>query len=163
MFIKLFTENNLINHIKQNSKSSEEIEWIIDSRCPINLTKKINNLQNIKDINNKLITYPNDKTEKIKMVGKYLENFNNVYLKVFYTENIKNNLISTHHLVLNGHTLIIDFDNIKNRDCLQIFKNNKLISTIYANNDHLFTLNTNNISESKLINQLNVTDFDYES
>jgi len=95
-----------------------------------------------------------------------LGNFNNVPLKlskVYFAENNKNNPISTHHLVLNGHTLIIDFDNIKNRDCLQIFKNNKLISTIYANNDHLFTLNTNNISESKLINQLNVTDFDYES
>jgi len=33
---------------------------------------------------------------------------------------------------------------------------------IFLNNDHLFTLNTNNINKSKLINQLSATDFDYE-
>jgi len=60
------------------------------------------------------------------MVGIYVGTLNNFPLnlsKVYYAENIKNNLIQTHHLVLNGHTLIIDFDNIENRNHLQIFIN----------------------------------------
>ena len=56
----------------------------------------------------------------------------------------------------------MDYDDIENKDCLQIYKNNKLISTIHANNDFLFTLNTQSINNYNLINNTNVINFDYD-
>jgi len=56
----------------------------------------------------------------------------------------------------------MDYDDIENKDCLQIYKNNKLISTIHANNDFLFTLNTQSINNYSLVNNTNVINFDYD-
>jgi len=60
---------------------------------------------------------------------------------VHYAPNIKNNLISTHHILSFGNKIIMD--NIKNRDRLIIIdKNNKIIANIYANDENLFMFNT---------------------
>ena len=160
-----FSGNIMVNNITQSTKENDKTEWIIDSGCPINLTNEIRKLKNTKNIKNKSITYPNGKSEKIKKVGKYIGTFDNNSLelsKVYYADNIKNNLLSTHCLVLKGYTLIMDYDVIKNKDRLQIYKNNKLISTLHANDDFLFTLNTHNINNYNLINNTNVINFDYD-
>ena len=63
--------------------------------------------------------------------------------EVFYAPNIQNNLISTHYLCKKGFKLVMDMHNNKER--LQIFKNNKLITTVYTNDENLFTLNTSSM------------------
>jgi len=100
-----FSGNIMVNSITQTTKENANTEWIIDSGCPINLTNEIKKLKNTKNIKNKSITYPNGKSEKIKKVGKYIGVFDNDSLKlsnVYYADNIKNNLLSTHYLVVKG-------------------------------------------------------------
>ena len=77
-------------------------------------------------------------------MGTYNGKFKNSKFKlsnVHYAPNIKNNLISTHHILSFGNKIIMD--NIKNRDRLIIIdKNNKIIANIYANDENLFMFNT---------------------
>ena len=54
----------------------------------------------------------------------------------FYFLYIQNNLISTHYLCKKGFKLVKEIYHNKKR--LQIFKNNKLITTIYTNDENLF-------------------------
>jgi len=103
--------------------------------------------------------------KKLKKLEKIIEVFVNNFLEqsnVYYADNIKNNLLSTHYLVVKDYTLIMDYDDIENKDRLQIYKNNKLISKIHANDDFLFTLNTQSINNYNLVNNTNVINFDYD-
>ena len=99
----------------------------------INLTNGYKNLKNINNIKNKSIVYPNENLDTIEYVGTYEGNFKNnkfTLSDVHYASNIKNNLISTHSILNNGCKIIME--KINNKDRLQIFKNNKIIANIYA-------------------------------
>ena len=101
------------------------------------------------------------------MFGNYNGKFKNSIFKlsnVHYAPNIKNNLISTHHILRFGNKIIID--NIKNRDRLRIIDiNNKIIANIYANDENLFMFNTTpnfNIINSDINNNYSVNNIDFD-
>ena len=92
------------------NQRKEPTRWIIDSGTSLNLTKEEKDLDDTKIVNNKIITYPDGKSDKIVKVGTYngaIKNFDFTLSKVHYVPNIKNNLISTHYLVRNNFTIII--------------------------------------------------------
>jgi len=59
---------------------------------------------------------------------------------VLYDPNIQNNLISTHYLFKKKKCFKLVMKMYNNKERLQIFKNNKLITTIYTNDENLFLL-----------------------
>jgi hypothetical protein len=132
---------------ENNIMEDNNIEsWIIDSGTGINLSKNIKILSNIEEVANRGITYPNGQSDRIYKKGMYkgmYKNNNFSIGEVFYAPNIQNNLISTHYLCKKGFKLVMDMHNNKER--LQIFKNNKLITTVYTNDENLFTLNTSSM------------------
>jgi len=75
----------------KNNTNDNPTRWIIDSGIGINLTNEVNNLKNKNDVNNKNITYPNDKLGKIKSKVTYNGKFkNNKFFlsNVYYASNI---------------------------------------------------------------------------
>jgi len=75
---------------------------------------------------------------------------------VHYASNIKNNLISTHSILNNGCKIIME--KINNKDRLQIFKNNKIIANIYADDENSFSFNTTPTNNINIINQISNID-----
>lgn len=73
-------------------------------------------------------------------MGTYNGKFKDTKFKLsnaHYAPNIKNNLISTHHILSLGNKIIME--NIKNKDGLRIIdKNNEIIANIYTNDENLF-------------------------
>ena len=148
--ISVLKNNIKCNNLKTNNKYTT---WIIDSGTGLNLTNNINQLNNIQNSNDKTIIYPNGTTDKINCSGTYYGSFKNNKFKlsnVHFAPNIKNNLISTHHILSLCNKIIME--NINKKDRLQIInKDNNIIANIYANDENLFTFNT--ISN---INNINV-------
>jgi len=71
---------------------------------------------------------------------------------VYYLSNIQNKLISTYFILKNGCAIIMK--GINNKDRLQIFKNNNLISNIIANDENLFIfdiVSTNNVVSKNFV------------
>jgi len=154
----VFNDKPIINQKKEPTR------WIIDSDTSLNLTKEEKDLDDTKNVNNKFITYPDGKSDKIVKVGTYngaIKNFDFKLSKVHYAPNIKNNLISTHYLVRNNFTIIIDFDEYLNKDRLQLFKNNKPVAKIYADKENLFSLYTTPFKMYKSLN-IDINNFDYD-
>jgi len=168
---EIFTEfsgNINVNAVSKDTsifnQKKEPTRWIIDSGTSLNLTKEEKDLDDTKIVNNKIITYPDGKSDKIVKVGTYngtIKNFDFKLSKVHYAPNIKNNLISTHYLVRNNFTIIIDFDEYLNKDRLQLFKNNKQVAKIYADKENLFSLYTTPFKMYKSLN-IDISNFDYD-
>jgi len=53
------------------NQKKESTRWIIDSGTSLNLTKEEKDLDDTKIVNNKIITYPDGKSDKIVKVGTY--------------------------------------------------------------------------------------------
>jgi len=71
---------------------------------------------------------------------------------VYYLSNIQNKLISTYFILKNGCAIIMK--SINNKDRIQIFKNNNLISNIIANDENLFIfdiVSTNNVVSKNFV------------
>ena len=101
--ISVLQNNIKCNNLKTNNKYTT---WIIDSGTGLNLTNNINQLNNIQNSNDKIIIYPNSTTDKINCSGTYYGSFKNNIFKlsnVHFAPNIKNNLISTHHILSLGN------------------------------------------------------------
>jgi len=115
--------------------------------------------KNINDINTnkKHLKYDStiNYTKKSMYNGIYKNNKFSIK-EVLYAPNIQNNLIFTHYLCKKGFKLVMEMGN--NKEGLQIFRYNKLIITIYINDENLFILNTspmknkdNNLNNNNLI------------
>ena len=156
--------NAVFNNIPIFNQKKEPTKWIIDSGTSLNLTKKEKDPDDTKIVNNKFITYPEGKSDKIVKVRTYngaIKNFDFTLSKVHYAPNIKNNLILTHYLVRNNFTIIIDFEEYLNNDRLQLFKNNKPVAKIYADKENLFSLYTTPFKIYKSLN-IDISNFDYD-
>ncbi len=143
--------NNIENEKSYNKNIKNSSHWIIDSGTGINLTNNLETLSDIKNIKNKLIIYPNGVKDKIIYSGTYNGDMNNNKFKltnVYYAPKIKNNLISTHHILNQGCKIIME--QYKNKDRLQIFdKDNKIIANIFADEENLFSFDTLNKNINK--------------
>ena len=127
--------------------------WIIDSGTAINLIKDCNKLTNVKEIEERTITYANGTTEIIKYVGMYKGEYKNKIFSipnVYFASNIKNNLISTNHILNMGFELNIR--KIRNKKVLTITKNNKYIINLNSNNEGLFVMKSKDLQTNNDVN-----------
>jgi len=127
--------------------------WIIDSGTAINLIKDCNKLTNVKEIEERTITYANGTTEIIKYVGMHKGEYKNKFFSipnVYFASNIKNNLISTNHILNMGFELNIR--KIRNKKVLTITKNNKYIINLNSNNEGLFVMKSKDLQTNNDVN-----------
>eukprot|EP00833_Pecoramyces_ruminatium_P016113 jgi/Orpsp1_1/1190145/evm.model.d7180000076896.1 len=159
LYTKITNTINKCKNYKTTTKQTNETQtddntfWIIDSGTGINLTCN-KNLTDIREVNDRRITYANGSSENIKFMGKYsgkIKDKNFTITDVYYAPNIKNNLISTSHILDSNFDIFMTND--KGTKKLFLIKDNEIIKVIHANDENLFTIYTNDLkSKNKKFN-----------
>eukprot|EP00833_Pecoramyces_ruminatium_P000911 jgi/Orpsp1_1/1174943/evm.model.c7180000052037.1 len=158
---------NIIN-VCNNEKTKEEeyynIEevenglttWIVDSGTAINIIGNINKLVNVNPVGTRSVTYANGNSEPINQIGTYKGTYNHNEFSitdVYYAQNIQNNLISTNHFLDLGYGIYMkEINGVKK---MFILENDKIIMTINANKENLFTIKSKDNLNDNDINFVN--------
>ena len=133
---------NTFNNIRQFSKISNNniTNWVLDSGASINITNDINCLTNIEKCHITMTTANGNKItiNHFGIFTGYINNYKFTLKKVYYSKEIKRNIISLNQLIQQNYKVI--FNNNNNPQAIIYDNDGNRIYHSYTNNNNTFSI-----------------------
>jgi len=171
-FSKDYNDNDIMNinllHKSNQYNIANEKElmcWILDSGASINITNRLDKLTNINKCNEKLYL-ANNQTLTTKYIGTFKGYINNqeiIIKDVYYSPNIKKNLLSLGKLTQQNYKIIFNIHHNKSYATIFDKHQNKIVNILSDTNNTFKIwvstqpLHLNNINQINTNNEINYT------